>query len=398
MFLCQPTPARETDTIGLRALKRRRPAKYSKMNALSTKAEASPAGREALSGRPAVRRIEVDEDAGGGQRLDNFLIRHCKGVPKSHLYQLIRSGQVRVNGKRCRPDDRLSSGDLVRVPPVVTARPGPGVSAEGIGPAAPAQGGFGPRAVPPGQFTILYEDEAILAIDKPAGVAVHGGSGVAHGAIERLRAARPQAKFLELAHRLDRETSGVLLLGKKRAALLALHAQLRERQADKRYLAIVVGRWPLRTKTVQEPLHRFLTPEGERRVRVQAGGQAALTRVTGLQQFELPGLGEFTLVEAKIETGRTHQIRVHLAHAGFPIAGDEKYGDFNLNKLLYKTSYKRMFLHAISMKIRHPSDGRAITLEAPMPGEFAALIAAGRPVRRAGASAAAADRRDEASR
>jgi 23S rRNA pseudouridine955/2504/2580 synthase len=396
MFLCQPTPAREADTIGTCAVQHRRPAKYSKMNALSTKAEASPAGREASSGRPAVRRIEVDEDEGGGQRLDNFLIRHCKGVPKSHLYQLIRSGQVRVNGKRCRPDDRLSAGDLVRVPPVVTAQPAR--PAGGAGPAPTGAGAFGPRGVPPAQFTILYEDDAILAIDKPAGVAVHGGSGVAHGAIERLRAARPQAKFIELAHRLDRETSGVLLFGKKRAALLALHSQLRERQADKRYLAIVAGRWPLRTKTVQHPLHRYLTPEGERRVRVQADGQAALTRVTGLEQFEVPGAGVFTLVEAKIETGRTHQIRVHLAHAGFPIAGDEKYGDFNLNKTLYKLSYKRMFLHAISMKLRHPSDGRWIVVEAPMPDEFSTLIAAGRPLRRAGPGSAAPDRGDEASR
>jgi 23S rRNA pseudouridine955/2504/2580 synthase len=383
------------DTIGPFASQCRRRAKYSKMNALSTKAEATPAGRRTPGNRPAVRRLEVDEDAGGGQRLDNYLMRHCKGVPKSHLYQLIRSGQVRVNGKRCRPDDRLSVGDVVRVPPVVTAQSAQSAH-QALGEGADrVSGAFGPRGVPPAQFAVLYEDEAMLAIDKPAGVAVHGGSGVAHGAIERLRAARPQAKFLELAHRLDRETSGVLLLGKKRAALLALHAQLRERVADKRYLAIVVGRWPLRTKTVQQPLHRFLTPEGERRVRVQAGGQEALTRVTGLEQFELPGIGVFTLVEAKIETGRTHQIRVHLAHAGFPIVGDEKYGDFALNKLLDKTCHKRMFLHAISMKFRHPIDGRTITLEAPLPDEFRELMAAGHSIGRSSRPDVGTQRQDE---
>ncbi len=352
------------------------------MNALSTKAEAEPAPtRRAAARRPAVRHLPIDEDSGGGQRLDNFLLRHCKGVPKSHLYQLIRSGQVRVNGKRCRPDDRLAVGDTVRVPPVVVAGGMPAQSGGGERGAAEGMAsvaGRGPaRAVPAAQFHVLLEDEAILAIDKPAGVAVHGGSGVAHGAIERLRAARPQAKFLELAHRLDRETSGVLLFAKKRAALLDLHAQLRDRHVDKRYLAIVKGRWPLRTKTVQMPLHRYLTGEGERRVRVQAGGQAALTRITGLERFEVEGLGGFTLVEASIETGRTHQIRVHLAHAGFPIAGDDKYGDFDLNKLLYKISFKRMFLHSFIMKIRHPITHRTLAIEAPMPEDFRRLVASG---------------------
>lgn len=312
-----------------------------------------------------MRHLQVDADAGAGQRLDNFLMRHCKGVPKSHLYQLIRSGQVRVNGRRCRADDRLDAGDTVRVPPVA-----------GLG------GDPGPAIAPPAEFPVLFEDDALLVVDKPAGVAVHGGSGVAHGVIERLRAARPQARFLELGHRLDRETSGVLLIAKRRAALVSLHAQLRERQADKRYLAVVRGRWPLRTKTLEFPLHRYLTGEGERRVRVQAGGQAAVTRVTGRRQVLLAGIGELTLVEAKIETGRTHQIRVHLATAGFPILGDEKYGDFELNKLLHKIGYKRMFLHAFSMKLRHPTEGVLLRLEAAEPGEFAQLLDAGEPVER----------------
>jgi len=354
------------------------------MNALSTKAEAEaaaqePAAHRAGAGRAAVRHLAVDEDSGGGQRLDNFLLRHCKGVPKSHLYQLIRSGQVRVNGRRCRPDDRLAVGDTVRVPPVAASGSG-GDAEHGPAGAVPssspqAEGRAPARSrVPAMQVDVLFEDEAILAIDKPAGVAVHGGSGVAHGAIERLRATRPHARFLELVHRLDRETSGTLLFAKKRAALVDLHAQLRERKVDKRYLAIVKGRWPLRTKTLQQPLHRYLTESGERRVRVQAGGQAALTRITGLEQAMLPDLGPITLVEARIETGRTHQIRVHLAHAGFPILGDDKYGDFELNKSLHKMSFKRMFLHAFHMKFRHPVTHRLLAVEAPMPPQFRQLL------------------------
>lgn len=331
------------------------------MNPTSPRQAADP------SGAPAVRLLEVDEDAGAGQRLDNFLMRHCRGVPKSHLYRLIRSGQVRVNGGRCRPDDRLEPGDRVRLPPVVM-------------PPARADTALAAQNAPPVEFPVLHEDEVLLVVDKPAGVAVHGGSGVAHGVIEQLRAARPQAAFLELAHRLDRETSGVLLLGKKRRGLLDIHAQLRERRTDKRYLAIVVGRWPLRTKTLQFPLYRYLTPEGERRVRVQEGGQEALTRVTGLRQFELPGYGVFSLVEAKIETGRTHQIRVHLAHAGFPIVGDEKYGVFDLNKALQKAGFRRMYLHAHAIAIRHPDDGRALRLVAPPPAAFQQLLDAGRPL------------------
>ena len=334
------------------------------MNHLSTKGEVAPPDGASPGPRGPVRHLEVDPDSGEGQRLDNFLLRHFRGVPKSHLYRLMRSGQVRVNGKRCRPDDRLAVGDRVRVPPIVEA----GRSADDTAP------------VPPGRFRAIYEDDALLVIDKPAGVAVHGGSGVAHGVIEQLRAARPEARFLELAHRLDRETSGVLLVGKKRQALVSLHAQLRERTTDKRYRAIVVGRWPLRTKAIQFPLHRYLTPEGERRVRVQEGGQSALTRVTGLRQFALAELGEFTLVEAKIETGRTHQIRIHLAHSGFPIVGDEKYGDFPLNKRLEKQGVRGMFLHAFMITIHHPVDGHRMRLEAPLPPAFDAFVALGTPI------------------
>lgn len=306
--------------------------------------------------------LPVDDDSGAGQRLDNFLARHCKGVPRSHLYQLIRSGQVRVDGRRCRADDRLVAGATVRVPPITHDA--------GRGDAA--------RRAPAARFPVLLEDDELLVIDKPAGVAVHGGSGVAHGAVEQLRAAESEHKFLELAHRIDRDTSGVLVLARKRSALLSVHRQLRDRQVDKRYLAIVRGRWPLRTKTFDQPLQRYLSAEGERRVRVQADGQDALTRVTGLVHFTLPPLGTFTLVEASIETGRTHQIRVHLAHAGFPIAGDQKYGNFELNRALRKAGHDRMYLHARSLRIRHPSTNRVLELVAPQPGEFDAFIEAGR--------------------
>ena len=308
----------------------------------------------------------VGEDDGAGQRLDNFLLRHYRDVPKSHLYRLIRSGQVRINGSRCHPDDRLAEGDTVRIPPIRLADPAPG-SAEKPGMVAP------PLSLP-----VLFEDESLLVVDKPEGLAVHGGSGVAHGVIERLRAARPQSRFLELAHRIDRETSGVLVLSKKRQALVALHAQWRERVTGKRYLAIVRGRWPLRTKTLNQPLQRYLTPEGERRVCVHAEGQEAISRVTGIRRLALPGLGEFTQVRVEIETGRTHQIRVHLAHAGFPILGDDKYGDFSLNRQLTRLGHRRMFLHAAELDISHPVGGRRLHLVAPTPESFEAFMRSAR--------------------
>ncbi len=304
----------------------------------------------------------VGEDDGAGQRLDNFLLRHFRNVPKSHLYRLIRSGQVRINGGRCHPDDRLAPGDTVRIPPIH------------VPPAPVAADGRALPPAPPLTLPILFEDEFLLVVDKPEGLAVHGGSGVAHGVIERLRAARPESRFLELAHRIDRETSGVLLLCKKRQALVAMHAQWRERVTGKRYLAIVRGRWPLRTKTLNQPLQRYLTPAGERRVSVQADGQEALSRVTGVRRLVLPALGECTLVQVEIETGRTHQIRVHLAHAGFPILGDDKYGDFELNRTLTRLGHRRMFLHAAELDCIHPSGGRRLHLSSPMPEAFSRFL------------------------
>ena len=307
--------------------------------------------------------VRIDENS-AGQRLDNFLVRTCKGVPRSHLYQLIRSGQLRIDGHRAKADHRLAVGEQVRIPPLRVASP-----------AAPRTGAGSQLAAAAGaRLEIVYEDEGIIAIDKPAGLAVHGGSGVASGAIEQLRAARPLERFLELVHRLDRETSGVLLFARKRSWLLDLHRQLRERSTDKRYLAVVAGRYPKRTKTISSPLQRYLTAEGERRVAVDPEGQEARTRVTGLATVQLPGLGEFSLVEAQLLTGRTHQIRVHLADAGFPIAGDDKYGNFELNRGLARQGHRRMFLHAARITFRQPQSGRSLTIAAPVPAAFIALI------------------------
>ena len=303
-----------------------------------------------------VALVEID-DASAGQRIDNFLLRRCKGVPKSHIYRVLRSGEVRVNKGRVDAAYRLAAGDVVRVPPMRVAAPVDG-----------ADGERGTAAVPAAEFPVLFEDDALLAIDKPSGVAVHGGSGISFGVIEQLRRARPQARFLELVHRLDRETSGVLLLAKKRSALVGLHQQLRDGATDKRYLACVAGAWRDARCTVKAPLHKYLTADGERRVRVQADGAAAHT------VFRLVrGFAGYALLEAELKTGRTHQIRVHLAHLGTPIVGDDKYGDFALNRELARAgapaTLKRMFLHAFRLNFTHPATGLPIALEAPLPGD-----------------------------
>jgi 23S rRNA pseudouridine955/2504/2580 synthase len=297
---------------------------------------------------PAVSWIDVDE-SGEGQRLDNFLLARLKGVPKSHVYRIVRSGEVRVNSGRAQASQRLAAGDRIRVPPLRLAGREAGE--------APA---------PALELPVLYEDEHVLAVDKPAGIAVHGGSGIAHGAIERLRAARPQAKFLELVHRLDRETSGVLLLAKRRSALTALHGDLRERAMDKRYLVGVAGRVRDEKRRVKAALRKYSTGEGERRVAVDAGeGQEAETVFRRLARS-----AEFSLLEAELLTGRTHQIRVHLAHIGHPVLGDEKYGDFALNKALRRRGLRRMFLHAAQLTFVHPATGERITVRSPLPPEL----------------------------
>lgn len=309
---------------------------------------------------PAVQRRTVTEDE-AGQRLDNYLLRHLKGVPKSRIYRIVRSGEVRINGGRCQPDQRLNIGDELRLPPVrqeafVEARP----------PVAPEV-----------DLPVLYEDDGLLAINKPCGIAVHGGSGLAWGAIEALRAQRPEARLLELAHRLDRETSGVLLIAKRRPALVGLHEMFRSQKGDKRYLALVAGEWapekPGAVLKVTEPLYKYLTPEGERRVRIARGRdlthpetRPAETHFRLKKQY--PG---FALVEAQLKTGRTHQIRVHLASLGHPIVGDDKYGDFALNKSLAASgALERMFLHAASLRCKHPVSGEPLHIEAPLPDEL----------------------------
>ena len=295
--------------------------------------------------RPKARWLVVGEE-GEAQRIDNFLLRELKGVPKSHVYRVLRSGEVRVNSGRVKPDYRLRLGDRVRLPPV----------------RLPEKRASSPKAR---EFPIVHEDSAILVVDKPSGVAVHGGSGVSFGVIESLRAARPQAKFLELAHRLDRDTSGLLILAKKRGALLELHRMLREGEVRKIYLAVVKGALAQKTLELRESLHKHVTASGERRVSVNEEGIAALTRVKRLKSSS-----DFSLLEVELMTGRTHQIRVHLAHAGYPIVGDDKYGDFALNRQLKQ----RLLLHAAKLSFKHPLGGESVELESPLPPEVKAFL------------------------
>lgn len=316
-----------------------------------------------------VRQIQVDEES-SGQRLDNFLIRMLKGVPKSHIYRIIRSGEVRRNKGRVSADDRVAAGDLLRIPPIRLSERAEEKAA---------------NPAPPREFPLIHEDEAFLAIDKPAGVAVHGGSGVSFGVIEQIRQARPQARFLELVHRLDRETSGLLLIAKKKSALKALQDQFRERTTGKTYLALVKGAWPTRLKVLDQPLHKFLLPDGERRVKVthreDPEGMRSVTLVKVASRLQPSGeLAQaapdgFTLLEVTIKTGRTHQIRVHLASAGHPIAGDDKYGDFELNRQLHRAGLKRMFLHAWRLALVHPLTSAAIELQTELPLELQSFVA-----------------------
>src|SRR5687767_1206573 len=297
----------------------------------------------------AATRHEVDVEA-AGQRIDNYLTRHLKGVPKSHIYRILRSGEVRVNSRRVTADYRVQGGDRLRLPPLRTARP-----------ERPAAAAPGPRL----RAGILYEDELLLVIDKPAGVAVHGGSGVSRGVIEQLRLERPKAKFLELVHRLDRETSGVLMLAKKRTALVALHEMIRNNQTDKRYLMLVAGEWLDQKKRVTLDLQKYVLPNGERRVNVVT--DKSKDKYNEAQHSETifylkQSFVGFSLLEAQLVTGRTHQLRVQLAHLGFPILGDDKYGDFALNKTLAKQGLKRMFLHSVETKLKHPLSGEKLQL------------------------------------
>jgi 23S rRNA pseudouridine955/2504/2580 synthase len=299
-----------------------------------------------LSKTSGVVRQVVGEEA-ASQRIDNYLFRTCKGIPKSHLYRILRSGQVRVNSKRVAPTYRLQAGDEVRIPPLQVA------AAET------------PSPPPLRKFDVVFEDDHLIVLNKPAALAVHGGSGISFGVIEQLRHQRPQARSLELAHRLDRETSGLLVVAKSRRALAGLHGMLRAGTVEKRYLALVQGAWQEVRRDVRLSLHKYVTSEGERRVAVHPDGQAAHSIVRLVSHWE-----NFSLLQVQLKTGRTHQIRVHLSHLGFPLCGDEKYGDFYLNKILEKLGLKRMFLHACLLAFEHPVTGERIELTAPLPTEL----------------------------
>jgi 23S rRNA pseudouridine955/2504/2580 synthase len=302
-----------------------------------------------------VQQLEAGE-RGAGQRLDNFLARILKDVPKTHIFRLIRKGEVRVNGKRAKPDQRLLANDIVRVPPVRT------------GAAAPV------RHAPPAMVqsligAIIYEDPRLLVIDKPAGIAVHGGSGVSFGVIEGLRAARPD-ETLELVHRIDRDTSGLLMVARKPAALRTLHALMRDGQVEKRYLALVKGKWELGQKRIDVPLRTDIRVGGERTVKAHETGKEAVSVFKPVQFFGKRA----TLVEVSLETGRTHQIRVHAAHAGYPLAGDEKYGEEEFNGKMKEFGLKRMFLHAHQLSFVWPETGVEFNASAPLPPDLATVI------------------------
>ena len=306
--------------------------------------------------------VLVDESS-ETQKIDNFLLKILKNVPKSHIYKILRSGEVRVNKKRIDTSYRLKIDDQVRIPPIA-------IEVERA-----------PHVIEPKQqqtawleTNIIYEDEALLAINKPSGYAVHGGSGLNFGVIELIRHARPKAKFLELVHRIDRETSGILLIAKKRSALVNMHDMMRHNRIEKKYIMMVEGEWTEPKKTVELMLKKTFTQGGERRVNVTDGEDDSQNQMSKTIFYLKKSLGTYSLLEAKLITGRTHQLRVQLAYLGFPILGDDKYGDFALNKALQKKGLKRMFLHAFSMKMKHPLTEELLELKAPLPRELDAFL------------------------
>ena len=321
--------------------------------------ERRPASRTQRPGEAefvtGVRQVEASA-GDAGQRLDNFLLRHFKSVPRSRVYRLLRRGEVRVNGRRAKPDYRLAEGDRLRLPPV---RTGPTRSESRVPDAL----------IERIKRTIVHEDPDLLVINKPAGLAVHGGSGLSFGVIEALRAARPE-ESLELVHRLDRETSGCLLVARRRAALRSLHALLREGAVEKRYLALVAGQWQLGRKRIDVPLKTRQLQGGERVVKAHAAGKSSATEFRPVQFYGKRA----TLVEAAIETGRTHQIRVHAAYAGHPVAGDDKYGDRECNESLRKLGLTRMFLHAQTVSFIWRETGREFTASVPLDDELKAVL------------------------
>ncbi len=313
---------------------------------------------EPLGEKLEVRHVTVDE-ASHGQRLDNFLMRIAKGVPKSHLWRIIRSGEVRVNRKKANPSDKVFTGDDIRIPPVRVAmreaKPVPKIDDKDL--------------------VVLFEDKDIIVIDKPAHMAVHGGSGVSFGLIERLRATREAAPFLELVHRLDKETSGAIIIAKTRKALVRLHEAIREGKVFKTYLALLIGECDFDVKHVKNRLLKFVTKSGERRVRIDSEGQESHSIFKVIERFE-----GATFVEVNLKTGRTHQIRVHAASLGHPIVGDDKYGNFEMNDALatgaWGSKFNRMFLHAHRIEFLHPITGEKLSITAPLPLQCQNLLRA----------------------
>jgi 23S rRNA pseudouridine955/2504/2580 synthase len=310
-----------------------------------------------LSAHPSqtqVRLVTVTPDE-AGQRIDNFLARHLKGVPPSHVYRILRRGEVRVNSGRIRAQYKVKAGDKVRIPPVrMTPEPEKTLPAKRL------------LAI---EDHILFENTHLLVIDKPAGVAVHGGSGISHGIIEALRAVRADAPYLELVHRLDRDTSGCLLVAKRRSALRALHEQLREGAMNKRYLALVRGPWQGASRSVAAALRKNQLQGGERMVRVDEAGKEALSRFHPLSNH-----GSATLIDVELKTGRTHQIRVHAAHIGHPLAGDVKYGDADFNRLIKHFGLRRLFLHAHRIEFNDPASDRVVSVTAPLCQDLQAVL------------------------
>lgn len=307
-----------------------------------------------------VNYFQVEEND-AGQRLDNFLFKLLKGVPKSHVQRIIRAGEVRINKKRCKGTDRLVMGDTIRIPPIRIAEK----TTEKSNIVTPAK-----------EFAIIYEDDVLLVINKPHGTAVHGGSGVSFGVIEQLRQARPESRYLELVHRLDKDTSGLLMIAKKRSALVKLHEMIRQNVPQKQYIALGLGKWPVDSGHIKLPLLKYQGQQGEKMVRVSEEGQYAHTHFQVLERFAFTpasALADFqhaTLVQANLKTGRTHQIRVHMQSQDCPIAGDERYGDYSKNKRLQKQGLKRMFLHAYRLALPHPVTGENLELIAPLPKEL----------------------------
>ena len=313
--------------------------------------------KEPGSSSTGVRKVRIDAEQ-AGQRIDNFLRRELPGVPRGRLYRILRRGEVRVNGGRIRAEYRLQEGDEVRIPP---AR----IRAPGDAPPEKSSSAIADR--------VLFEDKRLLVVDKPSGVAVHGGSGVSHGVIELLRHARPELRDLSLVHRLDRETSGCLVLAKRRSALRELHEKFREGDVQKHYLALVVGDWQLGDQVINKPLLVENRRNGERHVIVSKGGKPARTRVSLSRTF-----GKYSLLSCRLDTGRTHQLRVHLAAMGFPIVGDDRYGDAEQNRLAKKHGLRRLFLHAQS--IAFPDDsGNELHFTAPLADDLQQFLEDGVP-------------------